>query len=107
MRPTAAKLAATLGLEPHPEGGFFRETYRSPDLVQTAAGARPACTAILFLVAAGAVSRLHRLSGLRLRRLRVGLARRAHGRVPPPRRPHRGFDLSPRRLTATGRRGGG
>ncbi len=62
MRPTAEQLARTLGLEPHPEGGYFRETYRSPDAVQTAAGARPACTAILFLVAAGAVSRLHRLA---------------------------------------------
>jgi uncharacterized protein len=62
MRPTAAELAATLGLEPHPEGGFFVETYRSDEIVATGRGARAASTAILFLVTAAAISHLHRLS---------------------------------------------
>lgn len=62
MRPTAAGLARILGLAPHPEGGFFRETYRSGELIETPRGSRAACTAILFLVTAEAVSRLHRLS---------------------------------------------
>ena len=62
MRPTAAELAATLGLEPHPEGGFFRETYRAAETVSTARGERAASTAILFLVTAAAISHLHRLS---------------------------------------------
>ena len=62
MRPTAADLAATLGLEPHPEGGFFRETYRAAESVQTPRGERAASTAILFLVTAAAISHLHRLS---------------------------------------------
>ena len=62
MRPTAAELAADLGLRPHPEGGFFRETYRAAETVQTPRGARAASTAILFLVTAAAISRLHRLS---------------------------------------------
>jgi uncharacterized protein len=62
MRPTAAELAATLGLEPHPEGGFFVETYRSDEIVATGRGARAASSAILFLVTAAAISRLHRLS---------------------------------------------
>jgi len=62
MRPTAADLAATLGLEPHPEGGFFRETYRAAEMVQTPRGARATSTAILFLVTATAISHLHRLS---------------------------------------------
>jgi predicted cupin superfamily sugar epimerase len=61
MRPTAAELAATLGLEPHPEGGFVRETYRAAETVQTPRGARAASTAILFLVTAAAISHLHRL----------------------------------------------
>jgi len=61
MRPTAAELAATLGLEPHPEGGFFRETYRAAETVQTPRGERAASTAILFLVTAAAISHLHRL----------------------------------------------
>jgi len=62
MRPTAAELAATLGLESHPEGGFFRETYRAAETVLTPRGARAASTAILFLVTAAAISHLHRLS---------------------------------------------
>ena len=62
MRPTAAELAATLGLEPHPEGGFFRETYRAAETVVTPRGERAASTAILFLVTAAAISHLHRLS---------------------------------------------
>ncbi len=62
MRPTADELAATLGLAPHPEGGFFRETYRASQVLRTARGDRAASTAILFLVTAGSVSRLHRLT---------------------------------------------
>ena len=62
MRQTAAELAATLGLVPHAEGGFFRETYRAAETVQTPRGERAASTAILFLVTAAAISHLHRLS---------------------------------------------
>jgi predicted cupin superfamily sugar epimerase len=62
MRPSAAELAATLGLGPHPEGGFFRETYRAAETVVTPRGERAASTAILFLVTAAAISHLHRLS---------------------------------------------
>ena len=62
MRPTAADLAATLGLQPHPEGGFFRETYRADETVVTPRGERAESTAILFLVTAAAISHLHRLS---------------------------------------------
>jgi len=62
MRPTATELAADLGLRPHPEGGFFRETYRAAETVQTPRGARAASTAILFLVTAAAISHLHRLA---------------------------------------------
>ena len=61
MRPTAAQLAATLGLQPHREGGFFRETYRAAETVVTPRGERAAATAILFLVTATALSHLHRL----------------------------------------------
>ena len=61
MRPTAAELAATLGLGPHSEGGFFRETYRAAETVCTPRGERPASTAILFLVTAAALSHLHRI----------------------------------------------
>ena len=62
MRPTATALAASLGLEAHPEGGFFLETYRAAQTVATARGERAASTAILFLVTAESASRLHRLA---------------------------------------------
>jgi len=62
MRPTAAQMAASLGLEPHPEGGYYRETYRAAQTLRTPRGERPASTAIVFLITAGSVSRLHRLA---------------------------------------------
>jgi hypothetical protein len=47
-----------LGLLPHPEGGYYRETYRSTTQV---GGGRAAATMIYFLLPAGHVSRLHRI----------------------------------------------
>jgi uncharacterized protein len=46
-----------LGLEPHPEGGWFRETWRH----QPGDGSRGAGTAIYFLLAAGERSHWHRV----------------------------------------------
>jgi predicted cupin superfamily sugar epimerase len=60
----ALELIATLGLELHPEGGFFVESYRAPVEVSAASHpeARPASTAIYFLVTIDAPStQLHRL----------------------------------------------
>lgn len=58
--PTQADaLIARLGLQPHPEGGFFRETFRDPRLVSANGQSRPASTAIYFLLNAGQVSRWH------------------------------------------------
>jgi len=53
----AGRLIASLDLAPHPEGGWFRETWRAP----AADGARAASTAILFLLPAGEVSRWHKV----------------------------------------------
>jgi predicted cupin superfamily sugar epimerase len=50
-----------LALAPHPEGGFYRETYRASLLVPTDQGPRSASTAILYLLRAGEVSALHRI----------------------------------------------
>ena len=55
------------GLQPHPEGGFFAETYRSPGLIPEAAlpagfaGERNFSTAIVFLLRENDFSALHRL----------------------------------------------
>jgi uncharacterized protein len=53
-----------LGLEPHPERGYYRETYRSSAEVQSQhhGGGRPASTAIYFFVTANEPTTfLHRL----------------------------------------------
>lgn len=55
---TAAEVIALLGLVPHPEGGHFRETFRDP---ATDIAGRSRSTAIYFLLAAGEVSRWHRV----------------------------------------------
>lgn len=62
IRPTAATLITRLGLEPHPEGGHFRETWRA----DAAAGRRPTGTAILYLLAAGERSAWHRVDAAEL-----------------------------------------
>lgn len=54
---TAAALIARLGLSPHPEGGWYRETLRIP----AAEGGRAQATAILFLLEAGHGSHWHRV----------------------------------------------
>lgn len=57
----AGDLIRELRLAPHPEGGWYRETFRSADVVTTPRGARSASTAIWFLLRAGQVSRWHRV----------------------------------------------
>ena len=64
MHPRAAELIATLDLEPHPEGGFYRELYRSASSVMPhdQRGSRSALTTIYFLLTANVVSRWHQVS---------------------------------------------
>jgi predicted cupin superfamily sugar epimerase len=60
MRPD---LADRLDLAPHPEGGWFRETWRSTELVRLADGReRPTATLIYFLLPAGESSAWHRVA---------------------------------------------
>lgn len=61
---TVAELIERLSLSPHPEGGHFREVYRSGTEVQLAdqRGRRSALTTIYFLLGAGEVSRWHRVA---------------------------------------------
>lgn len=51
----AADLIARLGLAPHPEGGWYRETWAGPG------DDRPSGTAILFLLQACEVSHWHKV----------------------------------------------
>lgn len=54
-------LIATLGLEPHPEGGYYREVFRSSASVELGGTSRSAATSIYYLLTDGAVSAWHRL----------------------------------------------
>ncbi|WP_040496226.1 cupin domain-containing protein [Ilumatobacter nonamiensis] len=49
-------LIELLGLEPHPEGGYYAETWRA-----ASSGGRPTGTAIYFLLTAAAASHWHRV----------------------------------------------
>ncbi len=83
----AEETAQRLGLIPHPEGGFYRETFRSPIRLRLPDGrVRRASTAIHYLLPAGAHSRWHRVTSdeiwhhydggaLRLYRLGLGEVR--------------------------------
>jgi predicted cupin superfamily sugar epimerase len=59
---TADEVIAQLKLAPHPEGGWFRETFRD----ETGPSGRAHSTAILFLLKAGEVSRWHRVDAVEL-----------------------------------------
>ncbi|HTJ27177.1 MAG TPA: cupin domain-containing protein [Candidatus Limnocylindria bacterium] len=63
MHPEAQRLIAAFRLQPHPEGGWYRETYRSSERVTTSQGAlRTATTSIYFVLTAEMFSAFHRLS---------------------------------------------
>lgn len=60
---TATYWIEQLGLIPHPEGGFYKESFRSSQHVQKAnyAGNRSACTSIYYLLSENDYSSFHRL----------------------------------------------
>jgi len=59
MKLSASEIINTLGLLPHPEGGYFKETYRSAGVISTLQ--RNYATAIFYLLANGDKSHLHRI----------------------------------------------
>ena len=63
MHPHASALIRLLDLTPHPEGGYYREVFRSPRMVRASDSAveRAAVTTIYFLLVAGQHSRWHRI----------------------------------------------
>lgn len=58
----ARKIIATLGLQPHPEGGYYRETYRHVP----PPGGRGMQTAIYYLLPEGERSHWHRIDGVEI-----------------------------------------
>jgi len=75
---SAAQVIERLKLEPHPEGGHFRETFR--DVAEN--GARCASTAIYYLLAQGEVSHWHRVDACEVWHWYAGAALEL--RIAPP-----------------------
>jgi len=67
-QPTAKYWITKLALQPHPEGGYFREIYRAAEQIPASAlptryqGPRTFSTSIYFLLAGTQISTLHRLA---------------------------------------------
>jgi predicted cupin superfamily sugar epimerase len=62
MGTTARAIIERLQLSPHPEGGWYRETWRA----EAGAGERAACTAVHFLLEAHQRSHWHRVDAAEL-----------------------------------------
>ncbi|HEX2202074.1 MAG TPA: cupin domain-containing protein [Longimicrobium sp.] len=110
MHDRAEELIRRLELRPHPEGGWYREVFRSGRTVDPGDGrpARSAVTVIYFLLADGGCSRWHRVASdeawcwvegdaLELFRLRDVEAEVLCERVGPP-----SDDAEPVRVVAAG-----
>ncbi|MDO9608611.1 MAG: cupin domain-containing protein [Brevundimonas sp.] len=65
---TAADIIRLLDLQPHPEGGHYRETFRDPRTVE----GRSVGTAIYFLLAAGERSHWHRVDAAEIWHFHAG-----------------------------------
>jgi predicted cupin superfamily sugar epimerase len=65
---TAEDIIAALNLAPHPEGGFYRQTW----VADAAPGDRPAGTAIYFLLKAGAPSHWHKVDATEIWHFHAG-----------------------------------
>lgn len=68
----ARALIEALDLQPHPEGGWYRETWRA----EAAAGERASATAILFLLEQGQSSHWHEVDATELWLFHAGSALR-------------------------------
>ncbi len=65
---TAERIITELGLAPHPEGGWYRQTW----VAEAAPGERPAGTSILFLLKAGERSHWHRVDAAEIWHFHAG-----------------------------------
>lgn len=67
MQTEHIEIAKQLGLQPHPEGGYYKEVYRSVGVIQQAAidgvfsGDRNYATSIYFMLVGGNFSAFHRI----------------------------------------------
>jgi predicted cupin superfamily sugar epimerase len=75
LAPAAAAMIARLDLQPHPEGGHYRETFRDPGVD---ANGRALSTAIYFLLARGERSHWHRIDAVEVWHYYAGHALALH-----------------------------
>ena len=73
--PSAADIIARLALQPHPEGGHYRETFRDSG---TDDDGRAHSTAIFFLLARGERSHWHRIDAVEIWHYYAGSALTLH-----------------------------
>jgi uncharacterized protein len=69
---TADEIIARLSLAPHPEGGWYRQTWVADLPPGSDDGARPSGTAILFLLKAGQGSHWHRVDAAEIWHFHAG-----------------------------------
>ena len=70
MHPRASELIEQLSLERHPEGGYYRETFRDPHLID----GRSVSTAIYYLLPKGQRSHWHRVDAAEVWHWHAGAA---------------------------------
>lgn len=61
MNAKVMRLVTQLGLTPHPEGGFYKEVYRSDRELSTSQGTRNLSTSIYFLLTSDNCSKFHQI----------------------------------------------
>jgi predicted cupin superfamily sugar epimerase len=80
----ASELINFYGLQAHPEGGFYKQTYRSDFLIDSVAlpdtfsGQRPISTAIYFLLPGGSFAAFHRIKSDELWHFYSGVSLHIH-----------------------------
>lgn len=61
MHPRISELIHQFQMSQHPEGGYYKEVYRSEEIVSTLDGHRNLCTSIYFLLPSEEVSKFHQI----------------------------------------------
>lgn len=69
---TADQIIAHLNLAPHPEGGWYRQTWVADLAPDADPNARPSGTAILFLLKAGQASHWHHVDAVEIWHFHAG-----------------------------------
>ena len=87
----AEEIIETLGLEPHPEGGYFAETWRH----EPASGGRGSGTAIFYLLKEGQSSGWHRIDATEIWHFYAGAPLELQLQLQSPERGHQSHRLGP------------